>query len=76
MNEGRTFSGPSLIMSHGLIRGLILILAEKTKYHRISYLSDFLSAILSSKEGLSSYSCLDTVQILLIMAVKGDSEML
>lgn len=51
-----------------------LIPVEMAKYHHIGSLSDFLSLL--SYLPVRVYTCLDTIQILLIMAVKGDSDML
>lgn len=51
-----------------------LIPIETAKYHHIGSLSDFHS-LLSYLPGRVC-TCLDTVQVLLIVAVKGDSDML
>lgn len=59
----------------GCYMGLYSLLPGR-HYHHVCYLADCLPAILSPNKGLFYCTCLDTVQILLIMAVKGDSEML
>lgn len=70
-NEWSKFGGgPSLVMSCRLRHGFYKFLLRRQKYHHVWDLSDCFS------KDLFECTCLDVVLILLVMAVKGENEML